>query len=712
MELLLDKEGGEMPTYNRNIEKNGLEISFESVPAEEIRSALKENGFRWHRINGLWYAKETPERLMLVKRICAGNSRSVGSSKKQSENLYMARPVARKIVMKRRCCYSCTMRNFFKETSERWLGIMKSAFSDEYILSLGASQVHAWKDCFANLQKYLQFIDENYKEFSLIFEYALPYESGRRPDVILLSKEQVIILEFKMKDSFLQEDIDQVAAYARDIREYHFESRDREVIPVLVLTHTKGKKPFELKNGVYTVSVDCILELLENVVGRSVTACDLEAWMNSKYEPLPTIVDAARRLMKHEPLPNIKQVHTSTVIPQAIKFLTEITKEARENREHVLTMVTGVPGAGKTYLGLQYVYDICSSNEHVNSVYLSGNGPLVQVLQDALGSKAFVNSIHTVVNEYMARKAGDFSKNVIVFDEGQRAWNSERMSTRHRNDFRSEPDVMVELCTEQLDWCVLLILVGEGQEINTGENSGMAQWNTAIKHSKGAWKIVCPTKLKNIFMDQDVRTSEALNLNVSLRTHTAGEVSNFINKLIAGDIQAARKVAEGINDYNMYVTRDLNQAKQYCLNVYGGRENARFGLLASSKAGNLSRYGMKPIFSRDKAYIADWFNRPTDYPSSCCALKTTISEFDCQGLEIDMPIVGWGTDMTWERNGWSKFKASEAADSEKNMYRVNSYRVLLTRGRDGFIAFVPDEYRFNDTYDVLIKAGLKVLGDM
>lgn len=156
----------------------------------------------------------------------------------------------------------------------------------------------------------------------------------------------------------------------------------------------------------------------------------------------------------------------------------------------------------------------------------------------------------------------------------------------------------------------------------------------------------------------------------------------------------------------MYVTRDLQKAKQYCIDVYGERENFRFGLIASSKASNLSKYRMKPIFSRDKGYIADWFNKSTTDSRSCCALNVTISEFDCQGLEVDMSIVGWGTDMTWEGDSWSKFETGEAADSEKNTYRVNSYRVLLTRGRDGFIIFMPDEERFNSTYNALIDAGV------
>ena len=156
----------------------------------------------------------------------------------------------------------------------------------------------------------------------------------------------------------------------------------------------------------------------------------------------------------------------------------------------------------------------------------------------------------------------------------------------------------------------------------------------------------------------------------------------------------------------MYVTRDLNAAKNYCINRYAGNENKRYGLMASSKAYNLSSYRMKPQFQPD---VAAWFNRAPSEAGSCCQLSVTVSEFDCQGLEVDMPIVGWGTDMLWGDSGWAKFKENESADSDANTYRINSYRVLLTRGRDGFIAFIPDETRFDCTYNVMVRAGIKKL---
>ena len=671
-----------MPTFEKNLEKNGIEISFDSIPDEEVRSELKINGFRWHRANKLWYAKETPERLKLAEKLC-------GKAEKK------------------RYCYCSSLQDFFSIDKKKWFSTMKREFSSEYGLRLEKLQELAWEDCFDKLQEFLRFIDNKNKMFDIIFEYSLPYESGRRPDVLLISEEQVIILEFKMKDKFLPEDIDQVAAYARDISEYHYESRNKLVTPILVLTKSVNKKPSKLSNGVIILSVNYLSTLIDKESSETVTPCNIDNWINSRYEPLPTIVEAAKKFMENESLPNIKKI-TSTGIPDAIKFLKELTADAKVNKKHILALVTGVPGAGKTFLGLQYVYDVCKSNENVNSVYLSGNGPLIEVLTDALNSDVFVKNIHTVVNEHILGKTKGFNKNILVFDEGQRAWDKEQMFKK-RNTSMSEADILIDLAEKELEWSVLLILVGEGQEINTGENSGLIQWDTALKKSNKKWIVVCPDKLVDIFKEtHTVIANDNFNLNETLRSYLANDVSKFINLLLDGEIEKAKNLSTPIlkAGFNMYVTRDLKKAKEYCKNRYSDNKNKRYGILASSKAYNLSYYSIKPIF---KPQISKWFNSEPFESESCCQLNIAISEFDCQGLEIDMPIIGWGIDMLWNGNNWDKFKKDEGIDSESNIYRKNSYRVLLTRGRDGFIVFIPDEPRFNPTFEILLNSGLQKL---
>ena len=694
-----------MAKFKRDKEKKELIIAFDTVPEVSIRNELKKNGFTWNRFKKHWYAKETAERLAIVTRLCGDSVTRLSSQISNKESV--ALKSTGKAKMNKRCCFTSSIEDFIGIETQSWLAEMESEFSKQHSINLSSSQKEAWEDCFETLQKYLPYIDDKNRKFDIIFEYSLPFESGRRPDVLLVSEEQVFVLEFKMKSSFLPEDIDQVAAYARDIREYHYESRGKEIIPVLVLTKLFNEEPKELSNGVITISVDCMPKLINEKSFDKVTSCDLHCWMNSKYEPLPTIVDAAKMLMKNEELPNIKRVN-STGIPEAVQFLKELTNDARENSKHVLALVTGVPGAGKTFLGLQFVYDVCDSNENANSIYLSGNGPLIKVLSDALKNKVFVKNIHTVVNEYTSGRIGDFNKNILVFDEGQRAWDSHQMTKKRRIDI-SEPDVLVELAEKKLDWSVLLILVGEGQEINNGENSGLTQWNTALNRSEIDWEVVCPERLVHIFEnDHSVTSNNNLNLSTTLRSYLAGDVSKFVNLIIEGKISEAAALSESIvaAGFSMYVTRNLDAAKNYCTNRYAGKDTKRYGLMASSKAYNLSRYKMKPAFQPD---VAKWFNEQPSEKGSCCQLSVTVSEFDCQGLEIDMPIIGWGSDMLWKANGWSKFKSNEPDDSEANTYRLNSYRVLLTRGRDGFIVFIPDEAKFDSTFETLVKAGIKEL---
>lgn len=611
------------------------------------------------------------------------------------------------------CCYKNSIDAFLRENKSTWVETMKRNFEIISDLPLGESQVRAWKDCFDVLEDQLPEIADVYPGFSIVFEYVLPYESGRRPDVLLVCNEQIIILEFKQKFRVIHADIDQVAAYARDIREYHYESRACTVSPILVLTGSSDLEiDTDISTGVIVSDRYNLSAAIKSLACDTITPIDIDKWLQSKYEPLPTIVEAAKMFVRHEELPNIRRVN-STCIPEAVECLTDVSVYAKENSKHVVAFVTGVPGAGKTFLGLKYVYDICDSYDNVNSVYLSGNGPLVAVLTAALHSSVFVKDLHKIVNQYLANGAPDFHDNIVVFDEGQRAWDSAQMSAK-RNTNKSEPDVIVELCSKRLDWCVLLVLVGEGQEIHNGENSGIAQWNTAIEKSDADWEIICPDKLLPVFPDKTViedKNRFALNLSMSLRTHLSGDVSKFANALVEGDIATAKALSTEViqQGFSMYVTRDLEHAKKYLRVRYKNEPTKKYGMIASSKGRILRNYGMDNSFqgSLGLFYVGKWFNADSDHPKSCCALDAVATEFCCQGLEIDMPLIGWDSDMLWDGNEWKKFKSTEAEDSDVNTYRKNSYRVLLTRGRDGFVIFVPPAPEMDSVYDVLLEAGMK-----
>lgn len=674
------------------IKKNRIEIYFDGFPGYDVINEMKSYKMRWNPSKQCWWAYQSnAEGVKFIKDYCTKFSSKVVEDLITFDKMITGR-----------CCYADTIANFNNENETDFILKIKSTFLKEHLVDLSDSQIHAWIDSFRVMQNIN--LDSN---LSIIFEYVLPYESGRRPDVILLSNDHVVILEFKMKKEIKAEDVDQVKAYARDIKEYHHQSRGKRVIPLLVLTRTSGLN--EKIDNVTCVSGDKLQDVLDNIFSDNVPPCDYNYWIASKYEPLPTIVEAARTFMKHEELPNIRRVN-SAGIPKAIDNLKNLTNYARDNRKHIIALVTGVPGAGKTYLGLQYVYDI----EKPGSVYLSGNGPLVQVLTDALKSKNFVRNLHHVINEYRRTGAPDFDKNIIVFDEGQRAWDSQQMASK-RKDNRSEPDIMIELCEERLDWCVLLILVGEGQEIYNGENSGITLWDTALKNGNLDWEIACPTKLDSSFKGHKLINNidkDSFNLTVSLRSHLSSTVSEFVNYLMAGEIEKASGLTDEIyaEGYNMYCTRNLDEAKEYCKDRYSEEPNKQYGLIASSKNKILKKYGMMNDYNSTRnVNVAKWFNAPCNDSQSCCALKDVVTEFAIQGLELDMPIIGWETDMIWNGSEWEKFNKNEPKNSDNNTYRINSYRVLLTRGRDGFIVFVPPVNQLDSVYELLLDVGIKEL---
>lgn len=604
------------------------------------------------------------------------------------------------------CCYKGYINDFLITTTESWI--------DEMIINYkvlcnelpGELQINAWKDCYdkliINLAKY-----KNHKLY-LVFEYELPHEGGRRPDLIILAKDHVIVVEFKEKEGISRSDLDQVSAYARDIQHYHKFSHNKIIKSLLVPTKSVGK--IKEIDDVIACSPDKLEEVLESI-GINDINYSPEEWLNSEYEPLPTLVQAAKRIYKDQPLPYIRRAN-SAGIPQAVEILKEVAQQAQIQGERVLALATGVPGAGKTLLGLQFVYECFNDTENKNSIFLSGNGPLVEVLQNALDSKVFVQPLRNYVKFYGISKRGIPKEHLVVFDEAQRAWDMEHVKEKYNVD-ASEPDLIISIADSIPDWSVLLGLIGEGQEIHNGEEAGIVQWREAISKSENEWKVVCPSKIAYLFKDvARVVETDKLNLDVSLRSHLAEDVTTWANDLLLGYINKAKELSNRIidQDFKMYVTRDLNKSKRYCFNRYNGNLEKRYGLVASSKAEILKRYCVDNSYNTTKDLkVGPWFNYGPKNKLSCCKMDKVATEFACQGLELDMPIVCWGEDMIWVKDHWKKFDPERNKAKDPNNLRINSYRVLLTRGRDGFIVYVPDDRRLDGVYDVLVSAGVMKL---
>jgi hypothetical protein len=571
------------------------------------------------------------------------------------------------------------------------------------------SQVEAWLEEIELLKRAfrdLAIAKPLSLEWSIILEFELPLEGGRRPDVVVLGPEKIFVLEFKQDPVLQRSSLDQVAAYARDLAEYHSESHGLQVVPILVPTRTRGRS--ELRDVVHVISPDKIAPFLDSADGEKLI--DLQEWLSGDYAPLPTLIAAAKMIFNNERLPSIRRAE-SYGVAKAVGRLREIVKNSEINSERALVFVSGVPGAGKTLVGLQFVYE--ESNLDSQAIFLSGNGPLVEVLRDALKSKAFVSDLHAFIKSY-----GTTSKipkqHIIVFDEAQRAWDSSNMMIKKGVAF-SEPELLVAIGEKIPNWTTLVGLIGHGQEIHTGEEAGISGWYEAIEsqHAVSNWKVYSPPRFSKIFSNSPVTEYEELDLNHSLRSKQAEYLHEWVQSLLVGNFAEASRISQKIwiQNFPIFVSRNLDDAKNYVKVRFEGESEKRFGIVASSKDRVLPKYGIKNGFHETKQVKnAKWYNSNLGEPGSCCNFEEVVTEFGCQGLELDMAVVAWGNDFLWDGSEWLMRKMrTRIPQQDPHQLRLNSYRVLLTRSREGLVIFIPPDAEFDQTEHALLAAGARIL---
>jgi hypothetical protein len=650
------------------------------------------------------------------------------------------------------CGWSGSIKDFLSLPKSDWLSALKEHHQRCMNSPADESQILAWNHEFDLLTKELKQllqVKPAVGAYTIIFEYELPRERGRRPDVIILGPS-IFILEFKDYAKILQAHVDQVAAYARDLKHYHAGSQQYQVIPILVLARTKDL--ITRRDDVIILSPNRIADVftVQSEIETG-TLIDPTQWITSDYSPLPSLIQAARTIWEKQPLPQIKRAQ-SAGIPQTIAELIRIADIAQAKNELHLALVTGVPGAGKTLVGIQLVYEnrldaiaqrpLSHLSEHSPfpltkdipqpavadsgesqyelpreqgtngrniAVFLSGNGPLVKVLQHALKNSIFVQDVHGFLKDYGGSTSKIPHEHIWVYDEAQRAWDAERVSTK-RGHATSEPEDFLRLAERMNSWALMVALIGEGQEIHLGEEAGLTQWNDAIKVMKKFWTIHCSEKIAPYFTAaKTLEENNVLDLSITLRSHLAEDVAQWIKALLDGNLMEARTLAERVTSqgFDVYITQDINVATNYVKERYKGQEDKRYGLLASSKAKNLPAWGIHNEYNYTKNMReGPWYNDPPSTFNSCCALRDVATEFSCQGLELDFPIICWGNDFTWDGK-WKSHSAKRSKAKDPHQLRVNSYRVLLTRGRDGFIVFVPNEVGMRSTYEALIVAGIQ-----
>jgi mutator protein MutT len=566
------------------------------------------------------------------------------------------------------------------------------------------SQRRAWLDSFNILRDQLNKLPNTVDKdnIKIIFEYALPRERGRRPDVLILSGNNLLLLEFKGFSSENAAQIDQAKHYARDLKNYHEKSHSLNVIPFLVLASAKNIN--KVVDNVKIISGDVLSQVLPNFISEGYK--NVREWYYSEYAPLPNLIHSARLIFKENTFPQIKKA-SSAGIPETLQALSSIALRAKKKNSHHLVLISGVPGAGKTLVGIQFVFESYIQDIKQKAILLSGNGPLVNVLQSSLGNKNFVQSVHGFLKEY-AHSTQIPSEEVFIYDEAQRAWDSEKVAQSRRIGSNSEPTDFVAIASKK-NHCLIVGLIGDGQEIHIGEESGLSLWSDAIKKSSKEWNIHCPKKFESYFDSLNIEQNDVFNLTTSLRTHQALALQNWVGYLLENDLKALQQSAKTLSEeeYAIYITRNLSDAKNYVIEKYMGEEDKTYGLIASSKSRILPNYNVKNDFNSTKSFTPGQYYVEKSSTAYCRNLNTVVTEFACQGLELDMPIVAWDIDFVYNGKWNDNFPNKNARNSFE--LRKNSYRVLLTRGRDGMIIFVPNDIKLNTTFDFLIKNGCKIL---
>jgi len=615
---------------------------------------------------------------------------------------------------------------------------------NSFIHDASPEQIKAWDQSLPKLQQEINevlFKDELANKYSTILEYELPMES-RRPDVILLINGAIVVLELKGKIKPAKADIDQGAAYARDLRCYHRECADRPVYAVIVPMLAKG---FQGMDGdVYIIGPDYLDTLIEKLdkPNHSTTLNPTNFLSMEAYKPLPTIVQAARELIKSKKIRTIHRARSAT--EPALNEVSRIIHDAALHKERRLILITGVPGAGKTLVGLQTVHaeylddlSILRNGEKptVPAIFLSGNGPLVEVLQYQLREaggqgKVFVRGVKEYVKRYSSRKGLVPPEHVLVFDEAQRAFDADQVQEKHGDlqgftAGKSEPEHFIEFAERIPGWCVVIGLIGSGQEIHIGEEGGLVQWKRAVEGSScpNDWKVSIPPNVIEDFQGSSVHIQicAALNLDKEIRFHLAQDLHRYVERLLSfNDSITTGEIAKKLekDGYHLRITRDLDIAKKYLQSRYMENRDARFGIIASSKDRDLINFGIMNDFqSTKRVHYGPWYSDGESAPGgySCRHLKDTITEFGAQGLELDAALVAWGTDFLVSGSQWSNnnSRGYQKKNRVKNPFqlRKNSYRVLLTRGRDATVVYVPSHKALDETYEYLVKSGFIVLSE-
>lgn len=588
-------------------------------------------------------------------------------------------------------------------------------------------------------------------DWGIILEYPIP-RRAKRIDIVLIARDILFVIEFKdCETQYTQDAVYQVEDYALDLRDFHKKSATKTIVPIVWATEAKDNptilsdnddfvKPTLFSNNENLGTV--IEKAYEFFTNRASHPINQTEWDNSEYLPTPTIVEAAQYLFAGHNVKDISRAAAAENLTLTTDSILKAIKDAQANNDKIICFVTGVPGAGKTLAGLNVVHNIDNNSGNHLGVFLSGNGPLVKVLSEALArdeakrtktpiskvrnNNTFIQNAHQFFEFYYNNNQVPPDK-IIVFDEAQRAWDARQSKRKFKRDY-SEAQMLLQIMSRNTGWSVIVALIGSGQEINTGE-AGLAEWGRALNENFKNWKIyVAPDlkegnhKIQNLKLFEKAPTHLSitelpqLHLSVSLRSYKAVKLSEWVDAVLDNDpIKAKELLQNHLKDYPIFLTRKLDIVRTFLHSK--NRGHRRTGLIASSGARRLRPYGLDVTTDID---VAHWFLNPKNDVRSSCFLELPATEFAVQGLELDWVGLCWGDDFRKEDVDWSyhSFKGSKWQKDERKQFILNKYRVLLTRAREGLIIWIPEgsttdhtrpSKNYQKTYDYLRLIGIKAL---
>lgn len=628
--------------------------------------------------------------------------------------------------MPNRCLYNASFKKFLSSDKMEVLGILHDNFHGEALSTTN----EAWKGEIELLQEVLRpWVDE---AGEIVFEYDIP-RLGKRIDVVLLLRGIIFCLEFKVgqKDA-LQSDVEQVMDYALDLKNFHRFSHDRTIVPILIPTnYQRSSTEFfssVYDDGVYNpliVGADQLQNLLIRVLEHSgaTEAGAIDNWIISPYTPTPTIIEAARTLYESHSVEDITRHEADEVSTDAtIDYLLQIIDKSKRNGQKSICFVTGVPGAGKTLVGLDVAIKQTYNEENISkedgAVYLSGNGPLVAVLTEALARDNFkkntdkgkrlsdsrrevgnfIQIIHRYRDNMLAKIKNPVENGVVeidpekavklessgygevehvaIFDEAQRSWTHKRIADylkrggTYGNKLKvlnfpfSEAEFLIWSLDQREDWAVIICLVGGGQEINTGE-AGISAWIEALNNRFQHWQIFISNKLTepeyaegkvNELLQENskVTFSDHLHLAVSLRSFRAERLSSFVHSLLSFS-DDAKDLYKEVAAKGYPIVLTRDMDKAREWLRSKARGSQQTGVLVSKVAARFKPLAVNILPQGDENAVHWFLEDKTDIRSSNY-LEDAATEIQVQGLELDFACVLWDADMRYNDGHWEYFK--------------------------------------------------------